>query len=81
MAFMKSFWDRTRADESGPSRRSLIARHPILFRSAAVAACIALGAFLYVYFQYAKLIEDKLGDGGLRTNSTIYRCTRRPADG
>ena len=87
---MNGFWKRilrlwnaaadTAEGDAGP-RRPLIFRHPILFGTIGALACLSVGVFLYVYLQYAKLIEGKLGDGGMRTNSTIYASPKVIAPG
>jgi penicillin-binding protein 1B len=41
----------------------------------------ALGLFTFLYVKYALIIEDKLGSGGMRTNSSIYASPKVLAKG
>jgi penicillin-binding protein 1B len=42
---------------------------------------LSVAVFSYFYVRYAMLIEDKLGAGGIRTNSTVYAAPRLLAVG
>ena len=77
---MKRFWDRLLQRQRGSAtdppaqsaKPSFVRRHPIFITTLGVLLLGSVGTFLYVYLHYARMIEDKLGDGGMRTNSSIY---------
>lgn len=61
--------------------RSFPRRHPILIGTVSALFLLALGTVGAVYLHYAKLIDHKLGDGTMRTNSTIYAAPKLIAAG
>jgi penicillin-binding protein 1B len=56
-------------------------RHPYLVRGSAAVVVVAFAVFSYFYVRYAMLIEEKLGAGGIRTNSSVYAAPRLIAVG
>lgn len=72
-------WLRAKTKKSSvpaPPDTSLLARHPVLFRSLAATALVIFGLVVYVYIQFAKRIEYKLGAGGMRTHSSVYAAPK-----
>jgi len=55
---------------------ALVRRHPKLFAAAGLIVATTVGAFLYVYIQYAKLVSERLAGGSLQTSSSIYAAPR-----
>src|SRR5687767_14539648 len=51
-------------------------RHPYTVRGGAAVIVLCFAVFSYFYVSYAMLIEDKLGAGGIRTNSSVYAAPR-----
>ena len=80
---MRELWLRIRnwlhepAVEGTAPGRGVIRKHPVLFAAAALillAGCLGFG---FSYYKYAMMIEDKFGDGAIRTNSSVYAMPRQ----
>jgi penicillin-binding protein 1B len=56
--------------------RSLLRQHPYVVRGTVAVAVLLVAALGFFYVRYAMLIEHKLGDGGMRTNSSVYAAPR-----
>ncbi|MEJ7609319.1 MAG: transglycosylase domain-containing protein [Bryobacteraceae bacterium] len=70
--YVRSYFQNATAERD----RALLKRFPFLLRAFALVAVILSVAFVYQYYKYAMLIEDKLGRGGMRTNSSIYAAPK-----
>src|SRR5688500_474312 len=55
---------------------AVLRRHRYLIHGTAAVAVVFFAVFAYFYLHYARLIEDKLGGGGIRTNSSVYASPR-----
>src|SRR3954454_12134921 len=60
---------------------SLVRRHPIATASVALILFAAAGMFVFLYISYARLINDRLGNGSLRTSSSIFASPKLLATG
>src|SRR5688572_7682180 len=64
-----------------PPVPAIITRYPILFSVLGLFFLACAGTFVFFYFKYAMIIDDKFGDGGIRTNSSVYAMPRQIAKG
>src|SRR5688572_18611360 len=55
---------------------AFLRRYRHLIHGTAAVAVVFFAVFAYFYLHYARLIEDKLGGGGIRTNSSVYASPR-----
>jgi penicillin-binding protein 1B len=72
---VKTRWADFRRDPWGTST-SFLKRHRYVVYGTAAAIVVAFVTFGYFYQRYAKLIEDKLGGGTIRTSSSVYAAPR-----
>ncbi len=64
-----------------PPAPAIIKKHPIVFGALGLSLLACLGAFSFFYFKYAMMIQEKFGEGGIRTNSSVYARPRQIAKG
>jgi penicillin-binding protein 1B len=64
---------------SAPFR--ILRRHPYVLSALGLVLFLGLGAFAFLYYKYAMLIEDKFGGGSIRTNSSVYAMPREVVKG
>jgi penicillin-binding protein 1B len=84
---MNEFWVRLKNRLREPDVRQLppvptvLKRHPVAFGVLGLCVVAFVGAFAFFYFKYAMMIEDKFGEGGIRTNSSVYAMPRQITPG